>query len=268
MFSRDSDMVEYKTATMLASVYESAAPKIVDAIRTIYEETERLQKAFDSSYRFSIRVYFDGRQWYSDEATERAEKSMRCDAWSAIIEKLGIRNLMSSARVQQLDDALQGKSDEQLPEITEDAILDVLEGMIDSAETFMQEAIHEEYDFWKPSTNYKRNSEFQLQPRIIRPSMVEPGYSGGFRINYMRRQHIIALDNIFHLLDGKGMVKGYSGPLADEIETSKDGRGETEYFRFRCCKNGNLHLEFKRKDLLDKFNQIAGRNRLPSAACA
>lgn len=50
-------------------------------------------------------------------------------------------------------------------------------------------------------------------------------------------------------------------PLVDAIGTSGiKGVGETEYFKFKCYKNGNLHLEFKRSDLVDTLNQIAGDN--------
>jgi len=45
--------------------------------------------------------------------------------------------------------------------------------------------------------------------------------------------------------------------LVDAINTS-NGTGETEYFKFKACKNGNLHLEFKRMDLVSKLNQLAG----------
>ena len=68
-----------------------------------------------------------------------------------------------------------------------------------------------------------------------------------------------------HLLDGKGQVKGYSGPLVDAINLAhhnKQQSAATEYFHAKWFLNGNLHLEFLRQDLLDKFNEICGTNRL------
>lgn len=50
--------------------------------------------------------------------------------------------------------------------------------------------------------------------------------------------------------------------LHDTITNSPDGTGKTDYFRFRCCLNGNLHLEFLRLDLVAKLNAVAGGNRL------
>jgi len=64
------------------------------------------------------------------------------------------------------------------------------------------------------------------------------------------------------MLDGKGTVKSHYGELCDTIADSKDGLGDTSYFRFKCYQNGNLHLEFLRPDLDERVNMIAGGNRL------
>ena len=73
--------------------------------------------------------------------------------------------------------------------------------MVQSADEFMAEAIHEEYDFWKPSqhcADYVRNSEFKLNRKIIRPWMVERGWPGqSWRPTHEREKHIMALDNSF-----------------------------------------------------------------------
>ncbi|WP_145026338.1 DUF4942 domain-containing protein, partial [Geobacter argillaceus] len=39
---------------------------------------------------------------------------------------------------------------------------------------------------------------------------------------------------------------------------SSDGTGKTDYFKFRCCLNGNLHLVFLKPGLVAKLNAIAG----------
>jgi hypothetical protein len=88
--------------------------------------------------------------------------------------------------------------------------------------------------------------------------MVTKGYGGDFRVNYQREPQITAIDGVFHLLDGKGVMKENRGPLFQAINASgRDGRGETAYFRFKCFKNGNLHLEFKRLDLVKQLNGLA-----------
>jgi hypothetical protein len=78
-----------------------------------------------------------------------------------------------------------------------------------------------------------------------------------FRVHYNREADVTAIDGVFHVLDGKGVMREHKGPLCRAIEASPDGRGETDYFRFRCFKNRNLHLEMKRLDLVRQLNLLA-----------
>ena len=78
-----------------------------------------------------------------------------------------------------------------------------------------------------------------------------------------REQNIRGIDNVFHALDGNGTVHTHRGPLVDAInQCGREGKGETQYFKFKCFTNRNLHLEFKRLDLVAKLNQVAGGRRL------
>lgn len=61
-----------------------------------------------------------------------------------------------------------------------------------------------------------------------------------------------------------GMAVAFRAAAADIDQAFKllAGADETAYFRFRCFKNGNLHIEFKRLDLVARLNQVAGGARL------
>ncbi len=93
------------------------------------------------------------------------------------------------------------------------------------------------------------------------------------RPNYHREQQFRILDNAFALMDGKGAIKSYCGELADSItvttridktnpEHIPSMNGETTYFKWKVFGNGNLHLEFKRMDLLQTLNEIGGAGML------
>ena len=75
---------------------------------------------------------------------------------------------------------------------------------------------------------------------------------------------LMAIDKVFHLLDGQGIPEGYEGPLIDALQTAGDGKGETNYFVFQCYQNTNIHLTFKRLDLVKLLNQVAGGGALKS----
>lgn len=90
---------------------------------------------------------------------------------------------------------------------------------------------------------------------------------GRFIVDYEDGQKLVALENVFLLLDGQGTIKGYNSELENAIEDpANKGVGETPYFAFRCFRNRSVHLTFKRLDLLAKFNQLAGGATLRPAA--
>lgn len=196
---------------------------------------------------------------------------MKRAAWRTLIRKLEIEKLMNTARKEELSKMLDGQAvrwnekPQELPEINEETIMAVLNGYVESASEFIAEAVQEEFDWLRPrNTKHKTNSRFKVGRRVIKTGAIEVGYSAvqPYKACTYSEPHLVSLDSIFHMLDGKGIVKTYSGPLVEGIRSSKDGVGATDYFRFKCCKNGNLHLEFLREDLLSKFNELAGKNRL------
>ena len=63
------------------------------------------------------------------------------------------------------------------------------------------------------------------------------------------------------MLDGAPKVEN---ELKAAICASPNGTGETRWFRFRCFRNGNLHLTFTRPDLVHEINRIGGASGLRS----
>jgi hypothetical protein len=83
--------------------------------------------------------------------------------------------------------------------------------------------------------------------------------------NYYREQYYRCLDNVFHLLDGKGAIKTHYGALYNAVKKAGENHetaGTTEYFEFKAYKNGNLHLKFRRMDLVKKLNAMAANREL------
>ena len=140
----------------------------------------------------------------------------------------------------------------------------MMEGTLAQVHTFIEEAVKEVFEFLRPpGSRFKTNSEFEIGKRVILRYACETNYQGGFRLDFYREQNIRGIDNVFHALDGNGTVHTHRGPLVDAInQCGRDGQGETQYFRFKCFLNRNLHLEFKRLDLVAKLNQVAGGMRL------
>jgi len=235
----------------------------------IEEQSKRIEAAFIpeegedghlSYYEpFGIDFEYDGHRHNYDKGDEIRDCMAR-RVWGLLVDRIGLRNIMSVKKRAEFDRQLK---DGELPPITEETILDILMGLAGQARDFAKEASLEVFDILRPrgpwSGKYKTNDAFRVGRKVILSSMVEPGYSsnGSFRPNHYREQSLIAIDGVFHLLDGKGVMRDHRGPLVNAIIASQDGRGETEYFRFKCFKNHNLHLEMKRLDLVKQLNLLA-----------
>jgi hypothetical protein len=188
---------------------------------------------------------------------------MKRRAWQVLVEKLGIKNLMSVARRKEFDKQL---ADGTLPEVTAETILGILLGLTAQAQDFAREAAREVFDLLRPrgrlGSQYKTNDSFRVGRKVVLPYYVSNNHGGGFYVSHYHEQEITAIDGVFHLLDGRGIMREPRGPLYQAIRQAKDGKGETAYFRFRCFKNCNLHLEFRRLDLVRELNLLATGERV------
>jgi hypothetical protein len=99
---------------------------------------------------------------------------------------------------------------------------------------------------------------------VILGYCVDQRWGGHFDVYYAKKQHLQALDNVFHLLDGQGIAR-YPNDLATAIDTVGNKGGQecqTSYFRCKWFRNGNLHITFERLDLVQEINKRAGASGL------
>ena len=254
----ENDIIKRQSVNDMAAAYELAVQHITQADELFQTANERLELAFES--RFGFECTRSGRDTWNAEATL---KSLRSHAWRAIIEKMELRQMMSTKRRDEIDKAIQ---DGELPEITAGNIFATCTGLIDNVHDYLNEAVQEVFDFLRPPhSEYKTNSEFEVGKRVIVRVCYYSGWSKP-HIDY-NDQNLSNLHNVFALLDGCRPFQTYCGPIHDAV-LSMERFGvvkETEYFRLKVCKNGNLHVEFKRPDLVAMLNEIAGGNRLRAA---
>lgn len=250
-----------RTASYMAREFSEATTDIARAVGELRAATKRLDAAFrtDADHdwsRFGLEIEF--RRHRCDDVKD-IQGYMEREAWSVLVDKLGIKNVMSVAKRKEFDEQLERG---QLPPVCEETISAILLGLVGQAKDFAKEAAREVFDILRPRGHwggqYVTNNAFRVGRRVILSNRVEQSYSGGFRCNYHWTQELTAIDGIFHLLDGKGVMRRNRGPLVNAIDAcDSTGRGETEYFRFKCFKNRNLHLEFRRLDLVKQLNGLA-----------
>ena len=275
-------LTQRSTVRQLVAAFASAEADVRAAFGAIVAAEERVNVSFSmgdaTEGRGAFRV--DAGKEFSSQFRDpdHAIDLMARKAWRAIVERLEIRRIMTPSRWEAMEERL---TRGDLPPITEAAVLAFVEEHAASIPEMATEAVGEVYEWLRRcadpaySGEYKTNdkhSRLEVGATIILPGMVEKSgrHKGRFEVRDRMEPRLTALENVFTALDGTGMVsRGYYSALQTAIHAVESGgRGETPLFRFRACGNGNLHLEFRRLDLLRRFNQMAGGMRLKPAAAA
>lgn len=267
MITPCTDIARRETLAELVGAWQKSMEEIAQAYQLLEAAQGRLRRVMGhgTNYHFTVN---DHNQYErtGTKAIEAARQTLKKDAWGALVDRLELRRLLSIKRREELDEQIQKGKD--LPDITEANILAMFEQQAANVETYLEEAVREVFEYLRPRrSGYKTNSEFEIGKRVVLSYAVERGWTrGAFRVHHRRADYINAIDRVFSLLDGKGGTgRTHHGPLYDAITDSQNGTGETEYFKFKCFKNQNLHVEFKRLDLVARLNAVAGGARLREA---
>lgn len=279
--------IKRTSITEMCTAYSQALQQIEQGFNLIGQAENLLIGAFQPNYEstFQIEEHHQRLNFRDAKDLQKIRHKIKHAAWKVLVEKMGLRSIMGQKRVQELDAQLEGKwgSDcygrqsetiHPLPEVTEVNVIAMMESNFNNLGNYLDENIKEVFDWLRPVSGwrleYKTNqkSEFELQEKLILTGIIQHGYGNNrFQVGYHRQTNVTALDNVMHLLDGKGPVKTHYGPLSDAIQKS-DGKGETDYFRFQCFGNGNLHLWFKRADMLAELNMRGSSQTLKGAKAA
>lgn len=265
------------TVAALVAVFAAAEADVRAAFASLVAAQERLDAAFTLGGRYqSVRI--DATCRGSDDSFEDPERCierMRRGAWAIIVQRLELSRVLSIARHAALLKSID--TDDPLP-ITEENVVAFVQRFATDIPAMWQEAV-KEVDAWlRPwpdsfRAGYKtneKNARLEIGPKVVLTGVVERAFSGSkFRVCFHSTDKLAALARVFAGLDGNGQVgKTHRGPLVDAIEASADGHARTEYFEVRAYKAGTLHVTFLRRDLLQRFNALAGGLRLRPAESA
>lgn len=268
MVREKETLVPRATVEEMVCVYERAEGDIRAGCQLISDAERRLTATFNAGVSRGVdfrdpssRASYD----FSDPVRHIAH--LREQIWEALVDRLQVRQMMSIAKAKELRKWLDEEAGGEA--ITVESVIGFFKYYVDNLGNMLEEQVLEVYDFLRPRRDeYKTNSQYRIGKKVIVSYWVECRRYDPDRIhvNYRFQDHYVALQNVFQSLDGKGSIsKGYRTELEVAIG-EKRYEGETTYFRYRACKNGNLHLEFRRTDLVERFNQIAGKRFLGKGA--
>ncbi len=272
----ETDVAKRTSLNELCDQWQKAQEEVQQGFALLVSAQKRLCDFFATDQSHYGRFQIDEHNHRPDYAKpEEAIDRLQREIWGVLTDRLELRKILSKARLNELDEQI--KTGEGLPPLTYSNILAIVETNMNNAPQYLQEKVFEVYEWLRPGgwqrSKYKTNEKsYQagVGRKVIRAYGCSRRYDGGFEVGYNRTEELRALDQVMHLLDGAPMAgASYNGPLVDAIreQTSREkSTFETPYFRGRCFANNNLHLEFVRLDLLQKFNEVAGGYRLNEKA--
>lgn len=198
------------------------------------------------------------------EDAGRVQAELDASMWRRAFDLTGFKQLMDAQAVAEFERSLSPKP----PEFTEANIRSTfidLHGK--SAEMFRRGVVNV---FRNLSDDYKTNANepFRIGRKLVMTYMTNKAFGGGLELNYGgSRDRLNDIDRVVRTLGGMTFV---AGALPTSVDRSlKLGHvHECELYRAKGFKNGNLHFEFMRKDLLDLLNEEIAEhyaNTLPDA---
>lgn len=268
----ETDLTHRTTIASVVATWNESERDVRHAYELLAGVQDRLTAAFGGKGRYFEFDHHDP-SFASYRDPDRAIESLELRVWNALVDRLELRKLLSLAATRQLDEMTEHRrgrrrTDDTLGPITVENVSNIVRGMLAAIPDQLNIAVREVYDMLRPHcSRLKTNSKFEVGSKVI----IEHVGGRVYGIHCSAKVDMLrAIDRVFHMLDGKGLVPAtHYGELVDAIDAAakaKTNEGETQFFRFRLFRNGNLHVWFTRADLLLRFNQLAGGGQLKPAA--
>jgi len=245
-----ADMIPHQTIEAIVRAVTDAKERTAEAGRLLGEAEEILEAALGGYNTVTPHG------WSGDHEAAEVEKK----GWRYLLQQTGLNQFASRKRREETEEMIEaGKA----PPLTVENAVAVLENVRNSAATIVQEAARDVYDWLRPHSYYNRsyrtnehNKQLGVPKKIIRDFAIDTQF--GVFLGYATADRLRDLDNLFSLLDGRGVVQ-YPSDSATKIREAisrKEWTAETPYFRLKWYKKGTLHIEILRDDLRDKLALI------------
>jgi|GEM_PF-2314468 len=247
------DLIPRLTAEQMVVHYIEALKCIAQAHTAIDNASDHWKAGYGNAYPIP-HIERAGKRHFGDinEGLTRA-------AWRAIVDKCDIKAMMSSDEARKLETQLDTG---ELPELTVANIFAFIERLKSELPDHIQSMCEEVFEMLSPDpryNSYKTNSFFSVGEKVIMQNWVDTDY-GCCSLSYHRDNEIRALDNCFHLLDGKGLAvppNDLRTQLHDVVKQKVHDLDVT-YFRCKWFMAGTVHIWFKRMDLVNELNRRCG----------
>ncbi len=202
------------------------------------------------------KLYFHKRLALSERPKymDLARRLVDTDCWSHVIAITDLETMMDKTAKDELNQSLL----QSPPEFTVENVLATLERFLLDADTIFKRGIATA--FTKLDRRFKSHDGWKIGSRIILTRVFDD--TGHWNYGSNHRDTFMDVERVFKLLDGNRPTHCDLSYALEQARGNKWGARqtsvETDYFRIRAWMNGNVHVWFKRDDLLEKVNQLLG----------
>lgn len=172
--------------------------------------------------------------------------------WRYVIESTELDELFDKEARDEFEESL----NKDCPEFTVETCMNTITNLRDNSYNIFKRGVAN--SFSSLDRRFKSHDGFKIGSRMIFDRAFNEYGSWN---HYSNKDRIIRdVERAFLRLDNKDNIKKYAG-IIGEIDSNRGfGKSsfvvETDYFRAKVYLNGNLHLWFKRDDLLKKVNLV------------
>ena len=224
-----------------------------------FELLAQANEAYQSATCRDYSMYsgFGHSEWYylGDDSRvsgimEKVTKTIDQETWLYLLDATGLRNLMDAETVKKFNAQVQ----KEPPAMTLANVNASFKSLWEARDsTFRQGLVNV---FKGLLGHYKSHDAFKIGKKVIINGVLS--VHGGWSFYGSGKEKIADLDRIFHIIDGKEPKDhcGDAAAMENKASYGREDETETDYFKFKLFKNGNVHVVFKRLDLVDRANKL------------
>ncbi|SBV91347.1 Type I restriction-modification system methyltransferase subunit [uncultured Alphaproteobacteria bacterium] len=191
-----------------------------------------------------------------DTFRDAARRLTDAAVWGRIMEMTDLERLMDKTA----KDNFRRQLTTEPPEVTEGNVRATLEEMALNAGTIFRRGIATVFS--NLDRRFRSHDGWRIGSRVILSNAFDDfGHWNHYRNH---RDTLTDIERTFFVLDGRKQPESYAGVVATIDQDRRQhwrahqSECETEFFTVRCFKNGNLHVWFKRGDLVSQVNRLIG----------
>ncbi len=218
---------------------------------SIHREMKEFYDMFGFSY--ASRDGVEIRSNPMPDITKNIDKAM----WGYLMEKTQMFNVMDHATKAKFRKDL-----ENPPALTVESVAATFAELLNSRDDIFEQGIINL--FKNLSWDYKTNQPQKFGKRIVKTFFCRPNWNKGMAVNYGRASdELVDLERIMLTIDKKPQPE-HSKTLPNRIDSYSQKTGEKtyqdDYVSVKMFKNQNMHIEFKRPDIIEQMNFVIARN--------